>query len=388
MDFFLRNIKNHKYVSYHEIFCFTDIPTKLTFLCKTHRGDFFVQKNGVTILDNFKIVYEEENKVRLVNNDSSELNIEGETLFFLEKYSLKKRIGGIHWGSKPITNKVDHLEEGANIVKFLGLSSIKIYIGHKSDITYNTNYKNIYPKDIINQNNYQKLLQMNWEKVVLVYNGTDNYGSWKKSCEKTFENIINENAKVIYDLAKELGKYPRTKFIITNWEGDCMINKDKNKDTYNKFLLWVKARQEGVSKARKDFNIDNVFHGIEVNFVRQSLFNHPSVLTEVVPFVNTDYLSYSCYDCRNNIEFEENLNLIKKLCNRPIIIGEFGSGVQISTIEETQSYFFGMLEVIEKYEIELAMYWRVLDKNYDKRGFGLVNHENEISSIFLNIFNL
>lgn len=303
----------------------------------------------------------------------------------MEKYSFKDRLSIVHWGGDYRLTTEDYLYEGANEIWKLGVRNIKIYLGRKTDKTYFTSYKNKTPASIAQQDNYQRVFRMGWRTVVLVChaNVPDSGGStyWKYSSER-LQNYLIEESYQMSCLANILGEIKDVKFIITNWEGDCMVNRDKTPDVYSKMAMWINARQIGIDEAK----CSNVKHGIEVNFVRQSLVGYPSVLTKVVPHTKTDYISYSCYDCLDKKQFEECAILINKITQRPLIIGEFGSPVNKTDQNATLDYISGISDIVEKYGIEICCYWQIYDNEFDEdgssKGFGLIDSKGYVTGIW------
>lgn len=313
------------------------------------------------------------------------LTINQESTFKIKKYTFKERLAVVHWGGDHRLTDDDYLTEGAKNVLSMGINKIKIYAGKKSDKTYFTSYNSKSPKEIVSQENYRSVFSMGFTNIVIVAHSNVGKSStyWKY---RLTDDQLAEETKQMHDLAMELGKHPHIKFIVTNWEGDCMINVDKTTENYQKMIKWIQARQEGFLLA----NQPNVKHGIEVNFVLQSIYGHKSVLTEVVPYVKTDYVSYSCYDCKNYQEVNSSIELIKSKTEIPIIIGEFGTPVNNRSSEDSSCYINSIIQVVEKHDIELCCYWQIYDNEFDKngvpKGFGLINPEGKVTGIWA-LFN-
>lgn len=324
------------------------------------------------------------NGIRLKDEQNRFLKIGEIEEFFISKYSLSNRLGMTHWGGKYRLTNDDYLYEGAQSIRSMGINKLKIYLGLKSDGTYFTNYQNKSPSDIIQQDNYQRVLSMGFDLIVIICHAKPT-SEWKFSDSP---NIYSEETDELRKLSIELGKFENTEFIITNWEGDCMIGNDKEPLVYQRMIKWVQARQNGIDLA----NQKNVKHGIEVNFVRQSLpsIGNISVLTEVVPYTKTDYVSYSCYDCKNESEFEDSVKMISKLSNRPMIIGEFGTPVNIRSSSESLEYIRGIFNVCEKYHIKACFYWQIYENefkrdglgNLEPMGFGIIGHDSKVNGIW------
>lgn len=346
---------------------------------------YFVKYDGTLgikkVIFNF---YHTSEGIRIADEKDREIVINGENRFFIRKYSFMNRLGMVHWGGKYRLTDDDYLYEGAQAIKNMGIDKLKIYLGLKSDSTYFTDYNNKNPVDILRQENYSRVLSLGFKLIVIIYHGKPT-SEWKFSDSLEIYEFEKENIK---NVAIELGKYKDTEFIITNWEGDCMIGADKTKETYSRMTNWVKVRQHGVNLA----NQKNVKHGIEVNFVRQSIpsIGHPSVLTEVVPYVDTDYVSYSCYDCKNESEFGECLKLVYKLSNRPVIVGEFGTPVNVRSSEESLEYLKAIVNITERYHTKACFYWQIYENEFKIKengdvqpmGFGVIGHDSKVNGIW------
>jgi hypothetical protein len=72
---------------------------------------------------------------------------------------------------------------------------------------------------------------------------------------------------------------------------------------------WFKARQRGIERARSEVKSSKckVLHAIEANKVMDSKDGIPGIVNSVLPLVETDMVSWSCYDGMD----ETGLNLYK-----------------------------------------------------------------------------
>lgn len=326
--------------------------------------------------------YHASEGVSLVDPYGNTFEVDGRQVFRIRKYNLSMRLGIVHWGGKYQHSSEDALYEGARLAKDMQLDKFKMYIGRKSDSHYFTQYNNTSPADIIRQENYQRVLGMGFKLIVIVCHAKST-SSWKKA--KICPSFKTEQEE-LRKLALELGKFKETEFIITNWEGDCIIAEDKTSDVYDRMTKWVTARQRGIDKAAQP----NVKHAIEVNFVRQSCLGHKSVLTEVVPHVRTDFISYSCYDCDNSVQFNEAVELILKISNRPLIIGEFGSPVNKTSSENSLRYISAILNISEQKNIKACFYWQLYENEFVENaigedqplGFGIIGPDARVNGIW------
>ena len=130
----------------------------------------------------------------------------------------------------------------------------------------------------------------------------------------TKDFTVEQEAEVqrqIYELAKYLlTEYQGTgkTFILSNHETDWHLvdeppgNWDAypTDEVYENTIRWFSARQRGVEQARQEVGMTHgvrVFHSGEVVHVVKSMKEgKPSVVTKVLPRVEFDLISYSCWD--------------------------------------------------------------------------------------------
>jgi len=76
-------------------------------------------------------------------------------------------------------------------------------------------------------------------------------------------------------------------------------NVNPTEEALNNMVLWLNARQAGVSKARQEIGCNgvNVYHAAEVNRVVTSMNeSKPNMVNKVLPFTHLDLVSYSAWD--------------------------------------------------------------------------------------------
>jgi len=341
----------------------------------------------------------DENDGYMFKSADGILTIDGVTIFKIHKYSMKSRIGMVHWGGNYRMTNDDYLYEGAKKTMDMGITSFKIYLGTKSDKTYFTSFKHTNLHKIVQQANYRRIFEMGFRTIVIIsHYKTASY--WKRLSDEERNKEMARERKELTMMAKELGKYPDVEFIISNWEGDCIINVDRTPVMFSRMVQWINNRQDAIDNAK----CPNVSHAIEVNFVKQSLYGHASVTTEVLPHTRTDYVSYSCYDAQNEQEFEACVRLIQSHAGcRPLYIGEFGTPVNVRTTQQSWDYLNGIVNVMERHSIGLGCYWQLYDNEFveveecpmDKtiavnrgcsnkvcKGFGIINPGKKVTGIW------
>ena len=97
--------------------------------------------------------------------------------------------------------------------------------------------------------------------------------------------------------------------VLQHWEGDWLL-RGRGGESWDpppadweqrcqRMVRWLAARQSGVSAARAEFGLGRrcvVAHAAEVNRVIDSAKGIPTMTRRVLPHVELDLVSYSCYD--------------------------------------------------------------------------------------------
>jgi hypothetical protein len=97
-------------------------------------------------------------------------------------------------------------------------------------------------------------------------------------------------------------------FVLQHWEGDWALVGSGNRDVEptsgecEGMTRWLRARQEGVERARREVDSDvAVLHAAEVNLVRSAVDGDRRAVTDVVPDSGVDLVSYSAYDAMDEV---------------------------------------------------------------------------------------
>ena len=137
--------------------------------------------------------------------------------------------------------------------------------------------------------------------------------------------------------------------------------------------IWLQARYDGIADGRRRAQGESiggvrVYSAPEMNAVRVLReHGYPSVLYDVLPFVNFDYVSYSAWESINVNEpvptLREDLNRIRDVVgSTAIIIGESGfnrnsSGPQVVTrVDE-------VLRAALDWGVEYVIHWQLFDQD-------------------------
>ncbi len=142
--------------------------------------------------------------------------------------------------------------------------------------------------------------------MLTVYSTADETNPWQDGY--TAEEAAAERAEIAALATHLLDAHPDKTFILFNWEGDNAISSTITpfaaSSTWDAYRAWIEARASGVADARaaRPASQGRVLSGLEFNFVRHTTTDAPCdgsavhcVLTDVAPFVDVDYYSYSAY---------------------------------------------------------------------------------------------
>ena len=173
----------------------------------------------------------------------------------------------------------------------------------------------------------------------------------------------------MYDLTRYLLTAYRDRavtFVLQNWEGDWLMRGNfgewkpgetaETKERCEGFARWITARQKGVDRARQEAKAGKcrVLHAIEVNKVLDALRGVPTLTSHVLPRVDVDLISWSCYDGLSSpVSLWHGLDTLAHYRKTrpdgrkpPLYIGEIGlpeQGREEKTTIETWDTWMGVL---------------------------------------------
>jgi hypothetical protein len=250
--------------------------------------------------------------------------------------NIKDILGATHVGGKYYFTKEPYLIEGSRKMIDLGYGVIKLWFRKNGGgYPYNSEWslsKDITLKQLAQHPYWDTCFNLPFTTFALSVDGAG---------IRTTDSSAEAEGNEIYQLTKFLlVKYKNrdVTFIIHNWEGDWIMRggtsdaarwsrkpgeliKAVDGDRYtvvvpsdsldriNAMAKWFKARQQGIERARKEIKNSKckVFHAIEANKVMDSKDGIPGIVNSVLPLVETDMVSWSCYDGMD----ETGLNLYK-----------------------------------------------------------------------------
>jgi hypothetical protein len=143
----------------------------------------------------------------------------------------------------------------------------------------------------------------------------------------------------------EVFRHRRVTVILQHWEGDWLLRgrggepwhppPDDWQERCAGMIKWLAARQAGVAKARAQFGRGakcRIAHATEVNRVTDLWNGIPTLTEHVLPHVEVDLVSYSCYDgMKDGVTLWKCIREIKRRARttglfgqNPVYIGEAG----------------------------------------------------------------
>jgi hypothetical protein len=240
--------------------------------------------------------------------------------------NIKDEIGATHVAGKYFFSTDPYLIEGGKKLLELGYGIIKVWFRKNpgNGYFYNSNWQLKSPitlKELAQHPYWDSLFNMPFSTFALSVDGAG---------IKTNDVSAQQEEEEIYELTKYLldkFKHRKVTFIIHNWEGDWMLRggtgdyarwsrksgeliKAVDGDRFtvlvpsdsmtriNAMAQWFTARQNGVNRARNEVNnsLCKVYHAVEANKVLDSKTGIPGIVNSVLPLVETDMVSWSCYD--------------------------------------------------------------------------------------------
>ncbi|MEO0794819.1 MAG: cellulose binding domain-containing protein [Verrucomicrobiota bacterium] len=210
-------------------------------------------------------------------------------------------------------------------------------------------------------------------------------------------------------------------FYLGHWEGDWRLLNDVDRqwdrsrqdvpeDRIQGMIDWLNIRQQAVDDAKTNANVSNVdvFHYVELNLVESAQPGWDRIVNRVLPYVNVDLVSYSCYDSTTKIDNEAELRqrLVTALdtieanlpakpglpFERRVFIGEFGFPLynlwQYNDAGVEQNRRAGwLIETAMDWGTPFILYWQMYDNEYDASlnsysGFWLIDRYGDQAPLY------
>lgn len=210
----------------------------------------------------------------------------------------------------------------------------------------------------------------------------------------------------MYDFASHLLRtYNGTgkRFYLGHWEGDWHLRphfdpKKPFPENYQEnFIAWLKVRQQAIDDAKRDTPNERVdmWQYTEVNLVEPFIKGGQCITNDILPQVDIDYVSYSCYDSLQRVIHDDLFAALShieaKLKPRPgisgkrVFIGEYGFPARRYTPEQqNQKSIEAMIAGLE-WGCPFVLYWELYDNEGTPEkpgGFWLIDEKNEKQPIW------
>lgn len=205
----------------------------------------------------------------------------------------------------------------------------------------------------------------------------------------------------VYDFTAHLLRtYSGTgkKFYLGHWEGDWHLRphfdpKQPFPEHYGgNFIAWLKVRQQAVDDAKRDSKHHNVevWHYTEVNLVEPFIKGGQCLTNDILPQVDVDFVSYSCYDSlqrgiRDDLfaalnHIEAKLKPRPSISGKRVFIGEYGFPAARFTPEEQRRKSIEVMMAGIEWGCPFVLYWELYDNEGSTEkpgGFWLIDERNQ-----------
>jgi hypothetical protein len=201
-------------------------------------------------------------------------------------------------------------------------------------------------------------------------------------------------------------------FYLGHWEGDWYLHPDyKGQSPVEDVVIrgmidWLNTRQKAVDDAKRDTAHQNVqvYHYTEANLVGKDL---QSVTNDVVPHVNVDYVSYSCYDSlgwggKNELKtgkdqrdhlkkaldtIESKLKPKEGIQGKRVFIGEFAFRRNLlKSPYLNDAYCRNVFQAAIEWGCPFVLYWEMynneIDEDGNHRGYWLIDNHGVKTQLY------
>lgn len=187
-------------------------------------------------------------------------------------------------------------------------------------------------------------------------------------------------------------------FYLGHWEGDWhlrphFVPKKPFPEGYaENFTAWLNVRQQAIDEAKRDTPHERVWlwHYTEVNLVEPFLNGGQCLTNELLPRVDIDFVSYSCYDSLQRVirdDLVASLNHIESklrpkagISGKRVFIGEYGFPERRYPPEEQNRKSVETMIAGIEWGCPFVLYWELYDNEGSTEapgGFWLINEKNE-----------
>ncbi len=192
-------------------------------------------------------------------------------------------------------------------------------------------------------------------------------------------------------------------FYLGHWEGDWHLRphfdpKQPIPEHFgDNFIAWLKVRQQAIDDAKRDTPHQNVevWHYTEANLVEPYLKGGQCLANDILPQVDVDFVSYSCYDSLQRVirddlhatldHLESKLKPKPGIPGKRVFIGEYGFPARRYSPEvQNQKSIETMIAALE-WGCPFVLYWELYDNEGTPEkpgGFWLIDERNEKQPIW------
>lgn len=343
--------------------------------------------------------------------------------------NIQHKLGATHVAGKYYFTNEPYLIEGARKMNEMGYGVFKVWFRKTgSGYPYNSNW-NLPAKlsltELAQHPYWATTFDMPFSTFALSVDGAG---------VKTTDSSAKAEEQEVYELTKYLlqrYKDRKIKFIIHNWEGDWMMRGgtgdyarwsrkageliravDGDRKTVlvpadsmqriNAMAKWFTARQNGVARARAEFPNSSctVYHAIEANKVMDSQEGIPGIVNSVLPLVETDMVSWSCYDGMDQygVKLYKGIQYIQSLMRptsymkgkKVVFLGEIGIPEQryegLTTQDAVVARWDAYIGVCEALNVPYIIQWELYcnePKNEQLRKLNDVRKTDEMRGFWL-----
>lgn len=238
---------------------------------------------------------------------------------------INQMIGATHVAGKYYFSTEPFIIEGSKTLSKMGYGVLKLWF-NKNGSGYNYNSEWNLPKEITlaelaSHPYYKACFDLPFSTFVLTVGGA----ALKTTDESAAKESLDITELTKYLLTTYKGR--NVNFIIQNWEGDWLVRGGSGDGAYwsrkegihfqaldaprvtvkvpvdsleriNAMIKWFNARQRGVIKGREmvEKSKCKVYHAIEGNRIFDSMEGIPGIASSILPAVQTDMVSWSCYE--------------------------------------------------------------------------------------------
>lgn len=331
---------------------------------------------------------------------------------------IKDRIGATHVGGKYFFSTAPFLIEGAKKLDSLGFGVCKLWFyknvkGYQYNSDWNLSQQ-LSLVDLAKHSYYQQAFDLPFSTFIL---STKGYGV--KNMLNAKDDELKAEEQAYYELTKYLLKKYKDRsvtFVLQNWEGDWILRGGRSKEIkwnkdnlpanleqrINSLRSLFKARQDGVNRARLEVQHTKckVYHAIEVNKVMDAMKGLPSLATDVLPFVETDMVSWSAYDAtspdKTGLKLFKGISFLKEqmkptayVKEPTVFLGEIGIPEMITKMTPTQfkeswdNYLAVCLAQNVKYMVQWELYCNETAKDVEINQPQVTRNEADLKGLWL-----